>query len=329
MSYLKSSKGYLAVSDQAEKGTPIAYSAAKYYLKYLEESFQTEADVMHQREGGDDELLVTSIKNLHKEKFSFKAYARPELIAYLAAWILGADAKSGSSDPYTHVLTRVSDGRKYLTFHRKLDTAVVQKLWDAKIESLTMEMEAGKPVTLTVEGSACNSIIETSTGTESYETDKPFVMYHGDGAFSLDGAVQASVRKATIKITVKSQEGLQSDGLGIEDLPDLQCDIDVSLELYAESTAFFKKLNYYNTCQKSESVYSGALSIDLNYTNDSGKERELKIEIPDVAFQPITGINLRAEPQVMVQVIAGIARKLSAQEIITITVKNDLSADLA
>jgi hypothetical protein len=329
MSYLKSSDGYLSISDQASKGTPIAYDAVKAYVKYLEESFATEHDIQQLREGGDGEVIAGSIKNLHKEKFAFKLYARPQIIAYLMAWTLGADSKSGGSDPYTHEITRLADGRKYLTLFRKLNTSVIQKLYDAKIETITLEMEAGKPVMVTVEGNACNAALESTEGEEDYETDPPFVMYHGDGAFEIDEAAQASIRKCTIKISIKSQEGLQSDGLRLEDLPDLQYDIDVTCELYAEDTSFFKKINYYNTSAPSEDVYSGALSIDLTYTNSSSKARELKIEIPDVAFQPVTGVNLKSEPAVMVQTIAGVARLESGSELMTVTIQNDLSADLA
>lgn len=329
MSYLVSSKGYLAVSDQASKGTPIAYDAVKLYLKYLEESFATEIDMMNLREGGDDELMSTSVKNLHKEKFGFKVYARPQVLAYMISWFLGADTKSGAGDPYTHVLTRASAGRKYLTFYRKLDTNKIQQMYDAKIESIMIEGEAGKPITLSIEGNGCNVAFTSSAGTESYETDDMFVFYDGNGRFTIDGSTTTDIKKFSIKMTIKSQEGLQTDDIGIEDLPDLQLDIEFAADLYAQDTTLFKKITYYNTSAPSQNLYEGEATIDLRYTKSTTDDRTCKIEIPKITFKPITGLNLKSEPAVMVQTIAGIARKISGSEIITFTLKNDLSADLA
>jgi len=247
----------------------------------------------------------------------------------LFTWLLGKDTLTGTGDPYTHTITRDStNGRKWLTIRRKLDTNFMHVLYDAKIESITIEMEAGKPVVLTVEGNALNSFKDTTEDTPSYETIKPFKFYHGEGNFDIESAANSDIKKATIKITVASQEGFQTDGIVLGDLPDLKLDGDITLEFFNNAMAFFQKSVYNNQTSPQEDIYSGAFDFDLLFQENVADDREFKLAIPKFFWQPVTGTNLKGEPEAQSVTLAGPMAKPAAGEIITVTMKNSISTDL-
>ena len=82
---LITNKGYIGYGKQTVKGTPVVPAV---FAKYLEENFNTESEQSAIREGGDDELVVTQIKNLHRERTGVKVIARPNIAAYLFAYLL-------------------------------------------------------------------------------------------------------------------------------------------------------------------------------------------------------------------------------------------------
>lgn len=319
-----SNDGYIGIAKQAAKGSFVM--APDVYVKYQEDTFQPENEVAFLREGGDDELIGAAVKNMHLEKWGFKCLARPDITAYLIAWLLGADDITGTGDPFTHVFTR--DVRDWLTIRRLIAPGQIQILTDAKIESITFEMEAGKEVVLTVEGNALSAKLDTTVDVPSYDTGRPFTMYHGNGRFKFETSINSSIRKLTVKIMVASQEGMQTDDLVLNDLPDLKLDVDVSTEVFVDNIDFWKKSIYNNLTVPDEGVYSGAIECDLRYKQNEVDDRQLKINIAKFFWAPVTGINLKGEPEVMVQTLAGPMAKPAAGEPITVTIKNSIADDL-
>ena len=327
MSNIISSKGYIAIAKQSVKGS--TNNTPDIFIKYLEESFQPEFDSTFDREGGDDENIVTGVKNLHKEKWSFKFKARPEVMAYIMTWLLGKDVISGTGDPYTHTITRdASNGRKWLTIRRKIDTNYVLVYTDSKIESVSIEMEAGKEALITVEGSSLTVTKDTTEDVPVYESIKPFVFYHGNGRFSVDDAVTDQIKKLTMKITVSSQEGFQTDDIILGDLPDIKLDGEFTAEFYADSMANFTKSVFNNGITIAEDLYTGKIEFDLLTTENVTDDRQFKLTFEDNFWNPATGFNLKSEPEVISSSLSGILKKPDAGEIITAVVKNDLSNDL-
>lgn len=327
MSYILTNEGIIGIASQTAKGS--ANTTPDIYAKFVEGAFPEEMEVTHLRESGDDELIGTSIKNSHMVKFSFKVLARPQITAYLFAYLLGKDTTSGGSDPYTHTIIRsATNGRAWLTIRRKVTTNVTQQLTDAKIEKITIEGEAGKEMYLNVEGNAITTAIVAAEDTASYESGKPFTFYHSNGNFEIEsGLATDDIKSYSIGVTVKSQEGMLTDDYKIADLPDLQLDIDFSAVLFAESETFWKKANYNNTTAMSEDLYTSQFTADHTYTESVADDREFKIVLKDIVWQPVV-LDPKSEPAVQEHTIAGIVRKPSAGEIVTITVKNDIATHI-
>lgn len=327
MSKIISNKGYIGLGLQSAKGA--ASVASDYFIKYQEDGFTTEMEITPLREGGDGELINCAVKNNHLEKFSIVALARPELMSYIWAFIMGYDSVSGVSDPYTHTHIRGTE-RSWLTIRRKLDTAKVQVLRDCKIEKIVIEGEAGKEIKVTIEGMGITcSTFESAEETPVYEGCKVFTFYHGQSRYKINNAATSLIGKFSISYTISSQEGLQTDGILINDLPDLKIDVDFSCELYAESIdSFFKNVNYNSGSSPSENLYSFTFSMDLRYQENVADDRQLKIDIGKIIAQPVTGINLKGEPESLKQTLAGYAVIPAAGSFFTVTCKNDISTNI-
>ena len=323
---VKTNDGYLGIAVQANKGSAVATST--FFVKYDEANLVPEMDRTPLKEGGDDELINTVVKNSHKCPFSFKAIARPQMLAYLYAAILGADTKSGTGDPYTHELTRLAGGRQWLTLYRKVATGVVVRYTDAKIEKIMIEADAGKEVVVTVEGNALSPDILTAEETESYEAGKPFVFYDGEGRYKLGNVATSDIKKFSVSVSILSQDGYQTDGLLMADLPDLKMEIDVAIDLFAGSTARWKNANYNNTNAESKTLFGEKFELDLIYEENTPNDRQFKLEIGKVLWEPVD-LPLKGDPEVITETLAGIAVKPAAGDYIKATILNSISDDLA
>lgn len=323
MAILRTNDGYIGIAKQTAKGTPNA--TPDMYIKFIEESGAVNFETMDLREAGDGEFVGESIKTLHTEEFGFKFYARPENLTYILGYFLGKDTVVGASDPYSHTLIRLTNGRKWLTIRKQLDTAIIKQYDDCKIYSIEINGEAGKPIEVTVTGKALTSKIDTTADTPSYEDNTPFVFSDTCGiGFTIDTATNNNVKSFNIKIELTTEE-LQTSCITINDIPDLQFNLDFSTELLVENTTdFWKKVNYNNTTSISSDLYSANFVADFVHTKTVANDRELQITIPDISFKPVN-LNLNAEQKAQTQTLAGIGKKLSGSEMITFLLKNGLT----
>lgn len=320
---LKSNEAYIGIGVQGAKGTPNA--TPDMYVKFLDGTFPTEFDAEHLRESGDDELIGTSVKNQHREKFSFNCIARPEVCAYLFSYLLGKDTISGASDPYTHTIIRsAANERAWLTIRRKIDTNIIQQLEDCRIEKITVTGEAGQKIMLAVEGNALTSSKDTSEDSPVYETHKPFTFYHSNGAFTVDSGVDSNIKAFSVEVMVSSQQGMQTDDILLADLPDLKLDINFSASFYAQNTTRYYKLNYNAGSAPTEDLNTGSFAFTCAYT-ESTKARQFKMTIKDIVYEPVQ-LNPNSDPSILEEAIAGIVRKPSSGEIVEVICKNSISS---
>lgn len=322
--YLKTSDGIIGIGLQTAKGS--ANTTPDIYIKYMEGSFNTVSEVTHLREGGDDELIGTSVKNSHKVDWSFKCLARPQVSAYLFSYFLGKDSISGSGDPYTHDITRsATNERAWLTIRRKVDTSVTEQIVDCRIKSIEQTGEAGKAIELTISGVGLTPTIVAAEDTASYESGQPFTFYDSCGNFEIENGVSTSAISAYSITYELAGDELQTDCLAFNDIPDLALNINFSATLKAVDEGIWKKANYNNGTSVSESLYTSQFTCDHTYTESTADDRELKVVLKDIVWEPVE-LNPNAEPAVQEITVAGILRKPSAGEIVTVTVKNDVSS---
>lgn len=300
------------------QGGKNAVSTPDITVPFLDDGFNTGMEIANLKEGGDQEYHLDNVKMAHREKFSFSLYARPDIFYYLSSYTMGTDTLSGTTIPYTHTITR--SNRRWITVERKLNTTVVQRLTDCKIESMGIIGEAGKPVRLNVTGEALTATIKTTAQTPSCDTAAPYMFYNGQGRFKIDTTTDEQVKGFDINIKINSGGGLRDDEYKLSDLPDFNFSVDCSVDLNTSNFTRWKKINYNANTTPQETLTTGALEIDLQQILTTTKQA--KITIPYLVYQPIDGITLNPEGNTMTESIAGIGMKQNTTEIITMVFTN-------
>jgi hypothetical protein len=137
--------------------------------------------------------------------------------------------------------------------------------------------------------------------------------YDSEGYFNIVAEGRESFKTQSFRITITiNTEEMKGDSILLVDLADLDVNIDVECTLYVEDTTnFYKKINFYNTNNVSEEIYTGQFQWGCRYYNASTKERLIHISIPQIRFSPVE-FPTSPEPGVIMQTIAGIAQKASS-----------------
>lgn len=294
-------------------------------IPYTVDGFSIEMDTQVLQDGGNNFYNLEELKTLHRDSFSFSCYARPVLAAQLIAYMLGSVTISGTTDPYTHTITR--DERQYLTVERKLYDSLVQRISDCKINTVTLSANAGQPITMNINGVGVSTALRTTELTPSYSTDAPFLFYHGAGRFKYATTADENVRSFSVTFSMIEQAEQIDDEFQLADFPDMGFGVDCTFQIYFNGSDRWKEINYYNTTSQSENLKTAALELDLQYT-DSGNTRQLKITIPELLFKPINSVRLSPSVDTYIEDVAGVALKQSTTELVTVTCKNSLSTTI-
>jgi len=132
-------------------------------------------------------------------------FCMPESIAPLLYGVLGAQAITGASDPYTHTLTPAAT-LPYFTFWRSLAGGLYEKFIDCVIPHLKIHFESGKPirVTPTIMGLSPSFLTAAET-VIAVEKANRFLHYDGSAALKVEGTAVAALRSGDLDIDNGSQ----------------------------------------------------------------------------------------------------------------------------
>lgn len=314
----------IGFAEQSAKGSINA--TPEWFVKYLEGSFPTEIDKTLLREGDNDERVAIAIKNAHRETFSFKVLARPEISGVLFAFQLGKDVVTGAGVPYTHTLTRsATNGRAWFTMAVEYEAGKIRYITDCKIDKIEIGAEAGKTVELTVTGSGITVSFATASLTPVYDDEEPYRFFDADGAFTVKGGLTSRIHKFQITSTVGGKT-LQTDSVSMEDIVDLSHEVEANADLYAEDMDDWKDVNYNAGAVISEDLKTGNMIVDLT-RGASSTLRELKLTVGKIVFNTVP-LPVKADADVVVNTIAGPAIVPDTGEFFEVVVKNAISANL-
>lgn len=121
-------------------------------------------------------------------------YCYPSAIAALFLGILGADAPTGVSDPYSHEITE-SDEIPYWTLWASTGNGLFEKYVDAKLKSLKLVGDSNKPLMVTPSFlGGVPSYLTTEETTADVEVTDRFLYYDGLAALKVEGAAVPLMR---------------------------------------------------------------------------------------------------------------------------------------
>lgn len=249
-------------------------------------------------------------------------------LAGLLYGILGADAVTGTGDPYTHELTHAA-ALPWVTWWSHLGGSDYEEISDTKLSQLVISGESGQPlrISVTVEGIRPRHQTSEET-TATVETGDALVFYDGDGALQLEGAAVASIGSFSCTIN-RNVSRIMGDGLTPIDLAEGLYTVEWSIGRLWASDDLRKRVLYAaadptdDTEVVSTVLQLGSTGIDFKFTQAATPERSLQLECPNVTLSPYTvdpntdGSPLREELSLM-------AIDDGVDEPLTATVLNDM-----
>lgn len=309
-------EGYIGFGKQTQKGTGVAPT------KFIKWTGATDMSPKHgiarYREGGDSYDPGIALKENHKPGGSVSLFARPDLVGFLFAALLGADAVSGVG-PYTHAITPGTP--PWLSVERSLG-GIQERFIDCKIKSISAEGEAGKPIKLTVEYLGINEDLSVSAATATYEVDAPFVYWQA--TFTWDGGASTNVEKFKLTYTNAFDEEFFTNAITRQDIPlqsrDAELEMTVSME---DSMVFFKKAYHAAGTAPGTDAPTGSFIVDLNY-GAGADARQLKLDLQKV-FYTEAPVEQNSDDGRLRYEIKAAGGKATGSPLLTVTAKNGTS----
>lgn len=223
-------------------------------------------------------------------------YAHPDAMALLWHAALGADADSGSIDPWTHTATTAND-LPWLTIWRSVGGVIFEKYTDCKIDTLTVDGAAGGPLMVQI---GIIGITSTFGSDESGNPDQlaPYLYMHGAGALKVD-TVAYPMHAINIEVN-NNLNGFQADDYFLNNIDPQAREITGSFTIrFSGATALpLDYRNYFYGSDGGTALTTGfsTHALDFLFTH-SIANRTMDIKVPvckwaDVPVQPDPGGNV-------------------------------------
>lgn len=223
-------------------------------------------------------------------------YAHPEAMALLFHAVLGTNADTGSADPWTHTATPAAD-LPYLTIWRSIGGVIFEKYTDCKIDTLTLDGQAGQPLMVTLSIIGITSTFGADETGNMLQTP-PYLFMHGAGALKVD-TVAYPIHAINLAIA-NNINPFQADNYSVDNLDPQGRDITGSYSIrFSGATALpldYRTFFYGADAGTAQTVGFTNHALDFKFVH-SIANRDMDIAIPvckwaDVPVQPDPGGNV-------------------------------------
>jgi hypothetical protein len=287
--------GNIAFGIQSVKGTPAASPTVKAFFAgapslqpYITDDRYNLTDGV--RDPGDPYVSQIGVKG------QVPLYAHPDLMALLWHLTLGANADAGAGDPWTHTATP-ANALPYFTIWRSVGGVIFEKYTDCKINSMTIDGQAGKPLQVTLDIVGITSTFLASEVVANPDTLAPFLYMHGAGALKVD-TVAYPIHVLNVQVN-NNLNPFQADGFGIDNIDEQAREITGSYTIRF-SGAIAQPLDYRAYFYGSDGGTAQTTgfsthALDFKFTHTIAN-RDMDLLIPvakwaDVPVQPDPGGN--------------------------------------
>lgn len=223
-------------------------------------------------------------------------YAHPDAMALLWHAVLGANGDSGAGDPYTHTATPANT-LPYLTIWRSVGGVIFEKYTDCKIDTLTLDGQAGQPLMVTL---GIVGITSTFGSDESGSMDQlaPYLFMHGAGALKV-ATVAYPIHALNLQVN-NNLNAFQADDYTINNIDEQAREISGSYSIrFSSATAQpldYRSHFYGSDGGTAQTTGFTSQALDFKFTH-SISNRDMDIQIPnakwaDVPVQPDPGGNV-------------------------------------
>jgi len=319
MSGFRSSDGYVGFAVQTAKAS--GATPTTFIRLSSEEAMKQTQEVQEIRSLNADREIDAILKTGHSPGGSFETYLRPGNGTELLAYALGSDTVSAGTGVYTHTIIK-ANVIPWISIERQLDS--VERFIDCKIDQAVITGNTGQVVTLGINYLACDSAIQASATSDSYQTDEPFIFH--DGTYTLDSGAITTISAFTITIN-NNLKKILTTSYKPNDLLEGEFDVEVAFTLKFEADeSLYAAVLFGGSTALVDTLDSGDFTVALAYGSGTS-QRSLTFSIPALKH---LDIEKHLDP-VTKAVTLNVRSKAvkSASAIITITGINTISTDWA
>lgn len=236
---------YFAFGKQSAKGTE---ASTFYFAKHGQGTgLEVERDIQREREGGDGQEVGFSYVKLVKADGALQGNARAGLTARLSAAALGQDTVGSAAVASLARHTSFPGASlPYFTADQRY-SGEVERAVDCVFTGFTLTGEAGMPWKISaalISGGTVYQRDVASTLTPTREQGKPFMYPNGSYVFDGAASYSADVTKIKVELQRNVDDGIQTTGLGRDDVVPLNFDANVDATLKLTSRDFYQKVQY-------------------------------------------------------------------------------------
>jgi Phage tail tube protein len=248
-------------------------------------------------------------------------YARDATVGFWLHAALGADAPTGTTPNFTHVITP-ANALPYLTVWRNIGDTLWEQYRDCKVGSLTISAEAGAPLTVSagIQGLKSTRLTADPSTAPAIAIQSGSVYNFNDAAVTLSGGATALVRsfELTIENNISRQ---QTDDVEPYDIVEGTREVSLGFDLIFESLDEYNKFHYGGAA--GTTVSKDIFTTAAVFTFTKGVNNEIAFNLPSIAYEEFPVEPSAAGDPVVASVRAVGMR--SGSPIVTATVKNQIA----
>lgn len=252
-------------------------------------------------------------------------YARDDSIGLWLLAVLGADAVTGTTPNYTHVLTPASV-LPYISVWRNVSDTLFESFTDCKVSTVTVAAQAGQPLTVTtgLSGRTPTRLTADPSGppptAPNILLDAAQVYNYNNAVVTLSGGVTALVSQfdLTIENTVTMQ---QTDNVVPYDVVEGQRIVTLNFDLIFATLNEYNAYHYGSTSGTTVSPNIYTTSADFLFS--IGANNSIEFSLPSIAYEDFP-VDVNAAGNPIVVSVKAVGQR-SGSPIVTATVKNQVA----
>jgi hypothetical protein len=250
-----------------------------------------------------------------------EVYVRDAGLGFLLMAALGADAPTGTTPNYTHVITPANT-LPYYTFWRDIGDTLYEQFRDCKVSTLTISAEAGAPLTaaLGIQGLVPSRLTADPSTAPAITLQSGSVYNFNEATVTLSGGATALVRSFELTIENNISRQQTDDVIPIDVIEGVR-EVSLSFDLIFSSLTEYNSFHYGGAA--GTAVSSSVYTTSANFTFSKGANNSIAFDLPSIAYEEFP---VEPDPggDPIVASVRAVAQR-GGSPVITATVKNQVA----
>lgn len=308
-------RNYVALSKQDAQRTE--GTVFKFLKAMGDTGLDLDLDADQIYETGDGQTYGFAYKRRYDPKAKIEANVRPDMFAYLSAFIMGSGANPPSVAD-TNIASHLyvpNPTIPFVTIEESWKAGDdIDRVTDSIMSTFQLDFENGKPWDITgnfVGGGTFYFRDGAASGlTPAYEANNPHMF--SDTVIVIDGATSLDVQKLTYKFERKVEDGLYTNQLFRRDVVPLTQNVEVTAQVIFQNDTLYKKIMYNSGSMPQTGLPTGSLHLE----STSNSNQKLEIDVPFMHYTKVDVEKFDPDGKVMTMNISAMGIKLAGTSLV-------------